>query len=251
MNAPIQFFRKNTNTEPGILFWPFRVIENVYFPAFDGDLLGKFGPYWSGDWQAPPPEICDILTASEWRIQFEFDGSGFAGSYELAPVSLDTTIKPGQVKRKTELDGEYEVGGDGYISVEEIITANFLESEDYEDTLTDRIFDLSYEWSSPVIEDGETLDGVFSVVNLFIRLYPPRVAKDENDEWAWIFESAEGAAQPLATYSAVIIDTNISGEPILTIGSGNVINFMDNEHDDPVDGFPVVSLSIESHFGEV
>lgn len=249
MDAPIQFFPKNTNANPGILFWPFQVYEVAYFPAFDGSTLGRFGPHWSGDWQTPPPEVCDILTASEWQIQFEFDPSG-VGATDMPSVSLDTTIKPGQIKRKTELGGEYVIGGDGYQSVLEIIEHNFEESEEYDEVLNG-IFRLQYEWISPAIEDGETIDNVIDVVTLTITLITPLVAKDENDEWAWIFQSSEGASPGLATYSAYTVDLAAPpGTGTNIIADGHVINFMDNQHDDPVDGFPVVSLSIVSHFGE-
>jgi hypothetical protein len=253
MEEPIQFFRKNTalgSPGPGILAWPLARNEENGEP-FTGT-LAQFGPYWVGDWQTPPPEVCDILTAAEWKIQFQFTPSELGeGDPGLSPVSLETTIKPGQIKRKTEVDGEYVIGGDGWQSVLDIIQANFEESEEYDEgLLTNEFFRLQYEWTSPVVDDGEELDGLFSVVSLTIRLRPPATIKNEDDEWVWFFGTNDGPTG-LSSYSVVTVDTTAE-DGFLTslIASGNVINFMDNQHDDPVTGFPVVSLSIVSHFGD-
>lgn len=246
MDAPVQFFRKNTNTSPGIPAWPFALFGDGA-PLPDGIELGSSGPYWVGDWQTPPPEVCDILTASEWQIQFQCDPSEIGGSYsDIPPVSLDTTIKPGQIKRKTEIDGEYVIGGDGYQSLLDIIDKNFEGSEEYDESLLDgEFFRLQYEWTSPVIEDGEEIDGLFSVVRLTISPFKPTIGKNEDDEWVWFF-FAQAGAPGLVSYSVAFVEYGIEGSPI----GGNVINFMENQHDDPVTGFPVVSLSIVSHFGE-
>jgi hypothetical protein len=248
MDAPIQFFRKNATTGslgPGILAWPFARNEDDGEP-FSGT-LEEFGPYWVGDWRTPPPEVCDILTASEWRIQFQFDGSEIGGSYsDIPPVSLDTTIKPGQIKRKTEIDGEYVIGGDGYQSLLDIIDNSFEASDEYDDLLlAGEFFRLQYEWTSPVLDDGEPIEGLFSVVRLTIRLFNPTTRKNEDDEWVWFFFSQAGAPG-LVSYSVAFVEDGIEGTPF----DGNVINFMGNQHAAAVTGFPVVSLSIVSHFGD-
>jgi hypothetical protein len=231
MDAPISF-------RPGIAPpWPFPITA-----AFE-NITAASGPYWAGDWQTPPPEVCDILTASEWRIQFQFDPSETFEIYSN-PVTLDTTIKPGQIKRRAEIDGEWVVGGDGYQSVEEIFTRNFLASEEYPfDLLSGEILKLNYNWASQLKdENGDDVFGSFSVVNLIVRLTYPVIGKDENDDWVWQF-------QGIASYEAGILDTLAPGPPSI-FAEGGVINFMGNQHADPVDGFPVVSLSIESHFGD-
>jgi hypothetical protein len=250
MDEPIQFFRKNATLVtpgPGIPAWPFARNEDNGEPFTAFETLAQIGPYWVGDWQTPPPEVCDILTASEWRIQFQCDPSEIGGSYsDIPPVSLDATIKPGQIKRKTEIDGEYVIGGDGYQSLLEIIDNSFEASEEYDDLLfAGEFFRLQYEWTSPVVDDGEEIDGLSSVVRLTIRLFNPTTRKNEDDEWVWFFFSQAGAPG-LVSYSVAFVEDGIEGTPL----DGNVINFMDNQHDDPVTGFPVVSLSIESHFGE-
>jgi hypothetical protein len=264
MDAPISF-------RPGIAPpWPFTVSE------FSATVTASSGPSWEGNWQTPPPEVCDILTAAEWRIQFQFDPSELSGVISSStglsavnsdPVTLDTTIKPGQIKRRTFPNGdEYEVGGGGYQSVEEIFTGNFLTSDEYPsliDTLTGNLLKLSYFWSSPYVEDGDTLFGFFNEVYLEIKLHYPVIGKDENDDWAWLFHTFGGSQGgesvglfgSLATYQAAIVDRalNPSGFPASgdMIASGDVINFMGNQHAAPVAGFPVVSLSIVSHFGDV
>ena len=244
MDEPIQFFRKNATLVtpgPGIPAWPFVRNEDNGDP-FTGT-LAQFGPYWVGDWQTPPPEVCDILTASEWRIQFQCDPSELGGSFsDIPPVSLDTTIKPGQIKRKTEIDGEYVIGGDGYQSLLDIIDNRFESSDEYDEFLFDNeFFRLQYEWVSPAIEDDE----LSSVVRLTIRLRNPATIKNEDDEWVWFFPTNDGPTG-LASYSVTIIEDGIEGTPF----GGNVINFMGNQHAAAVTGFPVVSLSIVSHFGE-
>jgi hypothetical protein len=236
MDAPISF-------RPGIAPpWPFPITT-----GFE-NITAASGPYWAGDWQAPPPEVCDILTASEWRIQFQFDPSVTSEPYSDA-VTLDTTIKPGQIKRRASNGDEWVVGGDGYQSVEAIFTRNFLTSDEYPgDTMGNEILKLNYSWRSQLLdENGNPVVGYFNLVDFICRLQYPVIGKDENDDWVWLFSG-------LASYEA---STEVpSQEPgtqpptIVTFAEGSVINFMGNQHVAPVTGFPVVSLSIESHFGD-
>ena len=231
MDAPISF-------RPGIAPpWPFPITT-----GFE-NITAASGPYWAGDWQTPPPEVCDILTASEWRIQFQFDPSVTSEPYSDA-VTLDTTIKPGQIKRRFNED-EWVVGGDGYQSVEAIFTGNFLTSAEYpSDTMGNEILKLNYFWQSQLLdEDGDEVFGSFNVVSFICQLRYPIIGRDGDDNWVWLFQS-------LTSYSAGILDTLTPGDPTI-FAEGSVINFMENQHVAPVTGFPVVSLSIVSHFGDV
>ena len=235
MDAPVSL---NPGVGPP---WPFPITTVIYTVA------GQSGPYWEGDWQTPPPEVCDILTASEWQIEFEFDPLEipyFIG-YPY-PVILSTTIKPGQIKRRIlPSEIEYIVGGEGYKSVVEIFDQSFLGSVEYpDDTLENELFKLDYSWQFPVIEDGEPVPGVFNEVNITISLQFPKIGKDETDNWVWVFES-------LASYRADLLNALDPEESSDLIITGNVINFMGNQHVAPATGFPVVSLSIVSHFGDV
>lgn len=232
MDAPISF-------RPGIAPpWPFPITT-----GFE-NITAASGPYWAGDWQTPPPEVCDILTASEWRIQFQFDPLVTSEPYSDA-VTLDTTIKPGQIKRRAPNGDEWVVGGDGYQSVEAIFTRNFLTSAEYpSDTMGNEILKLNYFWQSQLLdEDGDEVFGSFNVVSFICQLRYPVIGKDENDDWVWLFQS-------LTSYSAGILDTLTPGDPYI-FTEGGVTNFMGNQHVAPVTGFPVVSLSIVSHFGDV
>jgi hypothetical protein len=235
MDAPISF-------RPGrVPPWPFTVLE------FGSPVTASSGPSWVGDWQTPPPEVCDILTAAEWRIEFELDPSSFDPNAD--PITLDTTIKPGQIKRRIDSIVSID-GGDGFQTVEQIFTGNFQSSEDPPLSLTDKLFELSYFWGSPYVEDGEPVFGLFNEAQLNISLYNPRLGKNESDEWVWLFESYPESFRPLASYSAAVVDRSIPNPPIFPYAQGNVINFMGNQHAAPVAGFPVVSLSIVSHFGD-
>lgn len=232
MDAPISF-------RPGIAPpWPFPIITTEF------EITAASGPYWAGDWQTPPPEVCDILTASEWRIQFQFDPSVTSEPYSDA-VTLDTTIKPGQIKRRAPNGDEWVVGGDGYQSVEAIFTRNFLTSAEYpSDTMGNEILKLNYFWQSQLLdEDGDEVFGSFNVVSFICQLRYPIIGRDGDDNWVWLF-------QLLTSYSAGILDTLTPGDPTI-FAEGSVINFMENQHVAPVTGFPVVSLSIVSHFGDV
>jgi hypothetical protein len=96
--------------------WPYRssyLFEGNYYPEIDTEVEKELRPWFvAGD--APPPEICDLLTASDYQFKFSFNSAIFNKRFDLLDedgeggfpkdISFSKSIKAGTYvsKLKTE-----------------------------------------------------------------------------------------------------------------------------------------------------